>query len=797
MSIFHKGQGAFIKITSLAIGLTVGLVLIAKVQLERNYDRCIADKEHVYAVGESFTKEGADPAEYENTPGGAVPALCRYIPEIEVGTRYTYQYTNEKVMTERLRVGDGTSGMDGSRYAFDHALFADSCFFDIFSTRILQGDAKRILSTAGQCLVSRRLSEKMGGNVVGKAFTFMAAPDRPMIIGGVFETFDENSTFSLLDIVMSLPSIGTYSYDGTSNLMGNDRYHSYVRLRADADMKKVQQEMDKMLKEQLPWEDLKVSGIEDFRFTFSATSDSRMQNPSVRTTCIILGIVALVMLFTAVMNYILVVISTLVGRARLVAIRKVLGAPLREFYLATLREAAVCLALALLIMALLLTAGQDWIRELMGASVTTLFSRQTFAVHAVVCLVVVVCCGVLPGYIYSRIPMVYAYRLFSENKRTWKLSLLAFQFVFSTMLLCVLSTIYRQYDYMLNKDLGYDYEDVAYIEIANPSDSTFVLAREMEKLPCVASTSTAYSLFLANQSGNNVMLPGDPKQLFNFACMYFVEPSIIKTMGLTMLQGTVPEQRTRPGWNPEVIIDEQFARQLKEHTGWDDVIGQTILSTEFGNDIPLTIACVVKDFQLGTLAGADERPAMMISGNIYAKYILIKLHALTSGIANPLQQVQQVCDRLYPDADLNVKLYAHELADSYRETQHTRDLIMIGCLASLLITLIGLIGYVRDEVQRRSRELAIRKVMGATVGEVQGLFIRSIALIAIPSIILGVALGWYLSTLLMEQFAEKIQLVWYVFAASGLFALIVIVAVVYMQTYRVATSNPVNYLKTE
>jgi len=166
----------------------------------------------------------------------------------------------------------------------------------------------------------------------------------------------------------------------------------------------------------------------------------------------------------------------MVGKARLVAIRKVLGAPKREFYLMTLREAALHLLLALLIMVLLLTAGQDWIRDLMGASVSTLFSIQTWLVLTAVCLIVLVCCGLLPGYIYSRIPMIYAYRLFTENKRIWKLSLLAFQFVLSTMLLCILSTIYRQYDYMLNKDLGYKYKDVAYIEIPQRSDSTFTLA---------------------------------------------------------------------------------------------------------------------------------------------------------------------------------------------------------------------------------------------------------------------------------------------------------------------------------
>lgn len=103
-----------IKVVSLAIGLTVGLVLIARVELNRNYDRCIADKERVYQVGEMFQKMGEEAAEYENTPGGAIPAMCRYIPEIEVGTRWTYQFTDEKLTTE-----------DGTHHDFEHTVFAD------------------------------------------------------------------------------------------------------------------------------------------------------------------------------------------------------------------------------------------------------------------------------------------------------------------------------------------------------------------------------------------------------------------------------------------------------------------------------------------------------------------------------------------------------------------------------------------------------------------------------------------------------------------------------------------------
>ena len=784
MSIFRKGQEAFIKVTSLVIGLTVGLVLIAKVQLERNYDRCITDKEHVYELQETIQREGEAMQQYGATSGGIAPVLAREIPEVLRATRYTGQFSEEKLTLE-----------DGSRHYFGKAVFADSCFFDIFATRVLVGDARQILSTAGQCMVSRRLSEKIGGEVIGKTFCFASAPQKPMTISGVFDDYPENSAYSGFDILMSMPSVGTYSWDGTENLIGNDRYHSYVRLRPDADMDKVRKEIKELLQRILPWDDLKQTGYTDAGYELVSVVGSRMKDTTVRTTCIILSVVAAVMLFTAVMNYILVVISTLVGRARQVALRKVLGAPRQEFYQTTLKEAAVHLLMALVVMVLLLMAGQDWVRDLLGISVATLFSAQTFTVLTAVCLVVLLCCGLLPGYIYSRIPLTYAYRLYSETKRTWKLSLLTFQFVLSTMLLCVLSTIYRQYNYMLNADMGYQYNRVAYVNVRSlHGDSIYSLAREIENLPCVQKTVASYSLFCEQQSGDNVLVPGRPQELFNCANLFFAEGGLVETMGLELVRGRDFKRLNHAGWTQEMLVNEHFAKKMKAVAGINDIIGQQFVNSSVGDEYPLTVVGIVKDFKLGSLVSREERPVMIANGNVWTHYVLVKFQSVTP---ENTQVVQQLCDRLYPDADLNVKFYAHELADCYRETQHTRDLIMIGCLASLLITLIGLIGYVRDEVQRRSRELAIRKVMGAMVGEVQGLFLRGIALIAVPSIVVGTGLGWYLSTLLMEQFAEKVPLVWYVFVGCALFVLVIIAAVVYLQTHRVTTSNPVNYLKTE
>lgn len=783
MKLFAKGQGSFIKILSLAAGLTIGLALIAKVLLEYNFDACIKEKENVYTIHECLQREGEEPNEYGATPGGIVPKMREYIPEIVSGTRYTGQFDNETLVLE-----------DERKVVSEFAIVTDTCFFDIFNSAVLSGSPRTILATPGQCMISKSLSETLGEDAVGKTFVFQSHPDKQMTIGGVFDDFDENTTMAKLDVIISLPSLGFFSWDGTANLIGNDRYHSYVRLLADADMQKVKEELNKMMEECIPLDDLRASGYPSFDYKLVPVVGAHLQDTGVKATCIILLVVALVMLFTAVMNYILVVISSLVSRARQMAVRRSIGAPASEFYVNTIGEAAAHLAIALLLMALVLFIGQNEIKDLLGVSLGTLFSEQTTLVIIAVCLIVLLTCGLLPAYVYSHIPLVYAYRKFSENRKVWKLSLLAFQLVLSAMLLSILVVVSHQYDYLLNKDLGYDYKDVAYIRINFQSDEPYSLAREIEKLPCVESATCAYSLFCSPQSGDNARIPDNPRDLFNCANLFFAGSSLVETMGLELVEGEGFSTLNHSGWKEEMLVDEKFAQKIKEVAGWDDVIGQYVINATVGPEYPVKIVGVVKNFTIGSLVMPDTRPMMVINGNVLANHILVRFDHL---IPENVMKVQELCDSMYPDRDFLVKPYANELASGYTETLRTRNLITIGSIASLLIMLIGLIGYVRNEVQRRSKELAIRKVLGANLIELQGLFVRSITMIALPSILTGTCLGYYLSTILMEQFPDKIALSLWMFVVSALSVLFLTLIVILIQTYKVALANPVESIRTE
>ena len=776
------GKGTFIKILSLTIGLTIGLVLLARVRLELNYDSCVKDIDNVYRLSEYIVSQTQGTIEHGLTSGGTAPKLREYVPEIMECTRNTY-FTNEAKL-----VFD-----DGRNVQTRQMQFVDSCHFQFFDTKVT-GDVRKSLSVKGYCLVSRSLADKVGGDVIGKSFYVYPHDSTPLTIGGIYEDYADNTSFANIDVLVSLSSIGYFSYDGSSDLLGNDRYNSFVRLHPDADMEKVKRECEKMMEKELASEinGLKESGYSNFHYNFNNLAEERINNAMESGFCIIIAIVAIVILFTAIMNYILVVIGTLAGKAKQVAVQKSMGAPDSEFYKETFKDAAIHLGVALALMAFIIFVGQDLIKSLLGISLGTLFSSQTVFVILGVCVIVLLSCALLPGYIYSHISVTYAFRHFSESKRIWKLSLLAFQFALSALMFVVLTTIYRQYDYMLNKDLGYDYKNVVFTYYAVSAEKAEVLMNEANKLPFVESSYLSYTLFCDFQSGDNISIAGEHKSLFNVADMYFATPGIIETMGLTLVNGRGFLEHPDSAIN-EAIVDENFARRVKAQRGIDNVIGLQVTNSSFP-DLPFTIVGVVKDFTISNIAYREERPIFLMNSSKWTKFAVFKLQSLST---ENILALQSICDRLYPEDEMCIMPYSERMFGYYIESQHMRDLITIGCVATFLITLIGLIGYISDEVQRRSRELAIRKVLGATVLELQMLWVRSIAVIALPSIIFGAMVGYYCNGLIMEQFPDKVDMPLWTYVVPLLFAIVVTIIVIGCKTYKVATMNPVESIKTE
>lgn len=311
-SLFKRGQHNVMKIISLGIGLTIGLVLIAKVHFENTYDNFYPDGDRIYRVYEKFFMNG-EVGDHGQTPAGVIPLLKQETPEIEAATRYTYFRGNSP-----FTMSDNKHRLKAT------FILADSCLFDVLPRPMLIGDPKQVLSQPMYVLVSDEIAERIGGNVMGKRFEIDDAPGQALTIGGVFKKLPDNTEQSY-DIIVSLSSISKFMWDGTHMLTGNDRYQSYVKVSPGTTEAQLEAGMRQMIDKHFPVNDLKKAGVE-LTFTFHKLLNVHMEDDMAKRMALILSFIAFVLIFTAVMNYILIVISSIVNRTKEMAVRKCYGA---------------------------------------------------------------------------------------------------------------------------------------------------------------------------------------------------------------------------------------------------------------------------------------------------------------------------------------------------------------------------------------------------------------------------------------------------------------------------------------
>ena len=507
-NLLRKGQHNIMKITSLAIGLALGLVLIAKVAFEQSYDGFWRDSDRIYMVMETFPdqEDNSSTEIYPRTPGGVPVYLRMYSPEIETATRFT-------------TLGEGsTFTLTETREKLKATYtVADSCFFDVLSLDVLQGDPEEILSSPLQAMVSESVARNIGGDAVGKTIVLDGREDAVLTISGVFKDFPENSIFSYLDMLVSMPSISYYTWDGSMNLLGNDRYTSLIKVREGVDISSVQARTDKFIEDYIA-EELEKSGVE-VGITFRRLDSWHRSDSQTRNMTLMLGLIAFALLFTAAMNYILLTVSSIIGRSKEMAVCKCYGAGQKEIRGMLVTEACVHTFLAFAAGMILLAVFSGTVEKLTGTTLAGLLSGGRIFILIAVCIVIALISGAVPGNIFAKIPVASALRSYRESKRRWKLALLSIQFAAAAFLAILLIVISGQYRLVTNADTGYEYDNLAYASLEPVGDMAqrSLILQEIARLPEVEAVTFADVLPVHGTGGDNVMLPGNSEQLFNCA----------------------------------------------------------------------------------------------------------------------------------------------------------------------------------------------------------------------------------------------------------------------------------------
>lgn len=783
-SLNQRGQHNWIKIVCLAVGLATGIVLIGKAGFEQSWDKFFPTSDRIYVVCEDIIMDG-EYKHYPQTAGAVAHGIRHYCPQVEAATRYTSFAHDMPIVTD-----------DDKRVRTNYAL-VDSCFFDVFPFRILVGNPKKTLSQVDCCMIPRSLAEKLMGienplDLVGKKIYYNIRGGWALTVGGIYEDIPLNSKLHGMEVMVSMPTITRIMFDGRDNWVGNDRYESYVRLAKGIMPDDLKPQIEKMKRDNLPLDELKKAGV-DLGFSVQPLVDYHTKDEGTRRMTWIVSILAAVLIGCAVMNYLLLVIGGISQRAKEMAVHQCYGAEARHIYQKVLTESVIHLLLSLTLAALLLFLFKDTIEELVGAPlIVLLLTGSNIWLIVSTCLVVLLITGLVPSWIYTHIPLAAAFKNYNHSHRIWKLLLLGLQFASATFLIILLIVVGRQYRMMVNDDPGYDYSTLGSLLVDGVSiDQRQLAMDELRKLSSVKGVTMSYANLTQHQSGDNILLPGDDREYMNIADLYYVGDGYFDVMEIPLVSGHTFTEQTDT--LREVMVSRKFEERMKELAGWDQALGKQIICTSFQG--PYTIVGVFEDTRIGSITNPDTRPSLCYYSRKpdQMHYILIRFQSMDG-----LEAANKLVKELVTDnPDISIVPYNQMVTELYTDAHRFRTTVMIGGLVALIIALIGLIGYLAGEIARRQKEIAIRKVNGARIADVLKLFHTDILRVALPAVMIGAIGAWYVARLWLEQFSEKTTLSPIILVGGALAVIIVILSVVCLGCYRVASSNPVNYLKTE
>lgn len=760
-----RGRGSnIIKIISLGLSLTMSILLFSRVAYEQSFDTCYKDYDNLYQIWSVFTVKGEKYPPQEQNCGPVAGAILENFPEqVEAATSTCY-WKNSPLYNGNIR--------------FDEKkIVADSLFFQTMGIEVLSGNPVKDLQQPDVIFLSDRFAKKIfgGEDPVGKTINYNHEKD--FMVKGTYKALPANATVNP-EAVISMPTLWNEGSGGNYSWQGGDSYPEYIRFRPGADKSVVNARIDAMIEKYRSEESKTKYGYTAF---VKPIRDTYRNYESVKRMRNIMSVLGFAILFIAALNYVLISISSLTYRAKAVGVHKCNGASGGKIFGMFLLETGIIIVAALLLMALVLLNFREFFEDTAAAKLSLPLAPERIWVPLTVIGVLFIVGGVLPGRLFARIPVSQVFRRYTEGKKGWKRPLLFIQFAgvaFISGLMCV---VMAQYQYVLNKDMGYNPQRLAlanaYWNKEKECDAAFQF---FKGLPYVEAVTSANNTPISGYSGSMIR-DESGNALFSTRACYYMREDYPAMMGMTLKTGHMA--RTED----EVIVNETFADMM--HWG-NDAVGRTV---DVDGTAQMKVVGVLKDFQIEDFT-ADKMPFVAR----YNKYFVGTIHVrLKEPFVRNLQQLNKDVADAFHNQTIDFIGYEKKITDSYNSVRVFRNATLMAAITMFFVMLMGLIGYTADEVRRRSKEIAIRKVNGAEASSILELLSKDILVVALPAVILGSLASWYINGVWMEQFAEQIPLGWIVYLLVIIVNLVIIVGCVLWKSWRIANENPVNSIKSE
>ena len=643
------------------------------------------------------------------------------------------------------------------------------CFFQTFGIPVLKGNPNDLINS-NTLFVSESFARRFFGDADPIGKVLMLERKTEMIVRGVYRDIPENTMFKA-DFVVSVHKEGGYK-DG-AGWGGNDIFYAVFRTGEASDIEVVNDNIQRMVEKYMPTEH------NGWKLELSVIPLATKHQTSSETTkrLVIYGFLGFSIFFVAIMNYMLIVIATLGRRAKSVGVHKCNGANNGNIFSMFMMETGIIVLVSILVCAFIIFNARDLIEDLLSVRLASLFTWGTLWVPLLVVVLLFLLAGVLPGRIFSHIPVTQVFRRYTDGKKGWKRSLLFIQFTGVSFVLGLLLVTLMQYSHLMNRDMGIN--TAGLVEAESWLDIEIVphMRDEIRRQPMVESVATASHSVLGQYWTKGLM--GSDGKCIGVLNMNYVDFNYPDVVGITIIEGK-PMTHAK-----DLLVNEEIVR-LKKWT--DGAVGKPFDEIKEG-----TIVGVFRDVRNQSFYQAQQ-PIVLIGGNAFNHTFNVRLK---EPYDENLKRLNEFMDKTFPQVALTFHTVDDMLSEIYKDVYRFRNSVLITSGFILLIVIMGLIGYVNDETQRRSKEIAIRKVNGAEASNILRLLVCDILYVSIPSILLGIVIAYFIGKAWLEQFAEQVDLNPLLFLATALVVAIIIVACVVLKAWHIANENPVNSIKSE
>lgn len=775
------------------LGLTVALVSFFVITLyihhEWSYDRMYAGADRIYKFNQEFTS-GGETQLVGTSPSSLVPTLMEEFPEVETGT-----LVFDLSIFSSVLVDAGEGNQDESRFAY-----VDENFYEVFDFEILAGQKGKLLNEPNQMVLTESTAKRYFGSVQNAEGKSIKVEGKDYLITGVMEDFPSNSH---LDFDF-LASFKTHRH-GKNPEWSPSNYYSYVKLRPDADLSQFEAKLPQMVEKYLG-EEQREYGFQTAFFAQPVTNihlgDQTLSTVKPGTDIkylYIFGIVAILLIAIGIINYVNLATAEATERNKEVGLRKVMGADRGQLFGQFVSESMILTFGAALLSLLVIYLIAPQFVKIGGVplNLSLLFSIEGMLFLAALVIVIGLLSGMYPSIILSGLEPIKA--LGNKVKMgggAWvRKSLVVFQFFVSMGLLISTFIVKSQLDYMQDVNLGYQKEQVVALPYHyNMRKSIESVKQEMLRTGAAESVSLASDMPIHVKASYSIFPGGDNQNEFMITG-YSVDNDLINTIGLEILAG---ENFSETDISRAVAYDSTLElpvilnESALQRLGWspEEAIGKKV---DFGGSLA-HVKAVVKNFHFNSLHH-QVSPMVIFIDPDQANVMLVKMPA-----GNPslhLATLEETWKALVPNRPFNYKFVDQEYAQMYRSEQRVGEIFGLFSGIAIFIACMGLFGLVSYVALRRTREISIRKVLGATQGDVVGVLSADFFRLLAISAVLAIGFGIWFSDSWLSAFANRARVGVWPYLSAILIVLILALITIGYRSWKVFSMNPSKTLKSE